>query len=106
MLMDALLGEGVPEDDIQMSPSEAEAVNAALRMGQSDDLILMFGDALTRTWNQITQFRPDSGTPDTDAPLDEVVAIELPDLPSEEMELSAKIMRDERGVFLAPELDD
>ncbi len=106
MLRDALLGEGVPEDAIQMIPSEAEAVSAALRMGHSDDLILIFGDALTRTWNQITQFRPDSEAPDTDAPLDEVVAIELPDLPSDEMELGAKIMRDERGVFLAPELDD
>ncbi len=106
MLRDALLGEGVPEDAIQMIPSEAEAVSAALRMGHSDDLILIFGDALTRTWNQITQFRPDSEAPDMDVPLDEVAAIELPDLPSDEMELGAKIMRDERGVFLAPELDD
>ena len=106
MLRDALLGEGVPEDDIQMIPSEAEAVSAALRMGQSDDLILMFGDALTRTWNQITQFRPDSDESVVELPLDEVVAIELPDLPSDEVKLGAKIMRDERGVFLAPELED
>ena len=66
----------------------------------------MFGDALTRTWNQITQFRPDSEAPGPESPLDEVVAIELPDLPSGEVKLGAKLMRDERGVFLAPELDD
>ena len=106
MLRDALLGQGVPKGDIEMIPSEAEAVSAALRMGQSDDLILMFGDALTRTWNQITQFRPDSESPVSEPALDEVVAIELPDLPSDEVKLGAKIMRDERGVFLAPELDD
>ena len=106
MLRDVLLAEGVPEDAIQTIPSEAESVDAALRMGQSDDLILIFADALTRTWNQITQFRPDSDTPVSELPLDEVVAIELPDLPSDEVKLGGNVMRDERGVFLAPELDD
>ena len=106
MLRDVLLAEGVPEDAIQTIPSEAESVDAALRMGQSDDLILIFADELTRTWNQITQFRPDSDTPVSELPLDEVVAVELPDLPHDEVKLGGNVMRDERGVFLAPELDD
>jgi cyanophycin synthetase len=106
MLRDALIDAGVAEDAIQVIPSEAESVDAALRMGQSDDLILIFGDALTRTWNQITQFRPNSDSPAVEAPLDEIAAIELPDLPSDDVQLGGKVMRDERGVFLAPELGD
>jgi len=106
MLRDKFLEEGVLEDAIQVIPPEAEAVDAALRMGQSDDLILIFGDSLTRTWNQITQFRPDSASPAPEAPDGEVAAVELPELPSDEVQLGGKVMRDERGVFLAPELDD
>lgn len=106
LLRDALLGAGVPEDSIQLVPSEVEAVDTALRMGQSDDLILIFADALTRTWNQITQFGADSHRADAEPPSDELVPAELPDLPSDEVQLGARIMRDERGVYLAPEFDD
>ena len=106
MLRDGLIGEGVSEEAIRSIPSEVESVDAALRMGQSDDLILIFADALDRTWNQITQFRPDSAAPVSASPSDEVRTVELPDLPSDEVKLGGKVMRDERGVFLAPELDD
>jgi cyanophycin synthetase len=106
MLRDALLAAGVSEDAIQIVPSEAEAVDAALRMGRSDDLILIFGDALTRTWNQITQFGADSDRPPTESHTDVVVAAELPDLPSDDVHLGGRIMRDERGVYLAPEISD
>ena len=106
MLKKALIAGGVAEDAIQVVPSEAESVDTALRMGQSDDLILIFGDSLTRTWNQITQFRADADAPAPEAPLDEVAAVELPELPSDEVQLGGKVMRDERGVYLAPELDD
>jgi cyanophycin synthetase len=106
MLRDTLIEEGVLEDAIQVIPTEAESVDAALRMGQSDDLILILGDSLTQTWNQITQFRPDSAAPAAGGPHDEVAVVELPDLPSDEVQLGGKVMRDERGVFLAPELED
>jgi len=106
ILRRSLIEAGVPEDAIQMIPSEPESVDAALRMGQPDDLILIFADALTRTWNQITHFRADSGDPVPESPLEDVMASELPDLPSDEVQLGGKVMRDERGVFLAPELDD
>jgi cyanophycin synthetase len=106
ILRESLMEEGVPEDAIQVVPSEVESVDTALRMGRSDDLILIFGDALTRTWNQITQFRPDADSPTPEAPHDEVAAVELPDLPSDDVQLGGKVMHDERGVFLAPELED
>ncbi len=106
MLAKALLEGGVAEDAIQVIPSEVEAVDTALRMGRSDDLILIFGDSLTRSWNQITQFRPDSAAPVPEVFQDEIAPVELPDLPSDEVQLGGKVMRDERGVFLAPSLDD
>ncbi len=106
ILRNALLEEGVPDDTIQVIPTESDSVDAALRMGQSDDLILIFGDSLTRTWNQITQFRADADAPTSEPPIDEVAAVELPNLPSDDVTLAGKVMRDERGVYLAPELDD
>ena len=106
LLRDALIAGGVEKASIEMVPAEADAVDAALRMGQSDDLVMIFGDSLTRTWNQITQFRPDSDAPVAASPVDEVAPAELPDLPSEDVMLGGKVMRDERGVYLAPEEDD
>ena len=36
------------------------------RMGQPGDLLLIFADALTRSWKQVTKFRP-AGAPDSQA---------------------------------------
>jgi cyanophycin synthetase len=52
-----LMGLGVPEQSISVIPDEQEAIDAALRMGQPGDLLLVFADALTRSWKQITRFR-------------------------------------------------
>ena len=50
---------GVPEEAITIIPDEQEAIDAALRMGQPGDLLLVFADALVRSWKQITKFKPD-----------------------------------------------
>jgi len=55
----ALRATGVPEESISIIPDEQEAIDAALRMGQPGDLLLVFADALVRSWKQITKFRPD-----------------------------------------------
>jgi cyanophycin synthetase len=57
----ALKERGVPHSAISIIPDEQEAIEAALRMGEPGDLILIFADALTRSWKQITKFSP-SGT--------------------------------------------
>ena len=54
----ALMAEGVAKDAISIIPDEQEAIDAALSMGQAGDLLLIFADALTRSWKQITKFRP------------------------------------------------
>jgi cyanophycin synthetase len=52
-----LMALGVPEAAISIIPDEQEAIDAALRMGQPGDLLLVFADALARSWKQITRFR-------------------------------------------------
>lgn len=56
MLRKTLIECGVSDEQIIVIPDEAEAVDAALNMGETDDLVLMFGDNIARTWKQIIYF--------------------------------------------------
>src|SRR3546814_1104561 len=60
---DALRGLGVAEEAISIIPDEQQAVDAALRMGQPGALVLVFADALTRSWKQIIKFTPEGEMP-------------------------------------------
>jgi cyanophycin synthetase len=57
MIAAALRGRGVAESAIELIPDEQAAIEAALRMGQPGDLLLIFADALTRSWKQIIKFK-------------------------------------------------
>ncbi|MGB7737984.1 MAG: cyanophycin synthetase [Steroidobacteraceae bacterium] len=48
---------GVPASAISIIPDEQEAIDAALNMGQPGDLLLIFADALIRSWKQITKYK-------------------------------------------------
>ncbi len=129
----ALRATGVPESAISIIPDEQEAIDAALRMGQAGDLLLIFADALVRSWKQITKFRapgsaPSAGTAEA-APLsaasDAAGRASPKAAPSASAEPSRPpgdaraesipaaaplnlegLIRDERGVRFAPETDD
>jgi cyanophycin synthetase len=60
LLRDALLGAGVPAEQILVIPDEQVATDTALREAQPGDLLLIFGDAITRSWKQVIQFRPEA----------------------------------------------
>jgi cyanophycin synthetase len=99
---------GVAKSAISIIPDEQEAIDAALRMGEPGDLLLVFADALTRSWKQITKFRPaGAAEPVVRAasvhagPLVAEVSQEAPTFTSLE-----GLLRDERGIRLAPEVDD
>src|SRR5207253_1383604 len=47
---------------VSVIPDEQEAITAALNMGEPGDLLLIFADALARSWKQITKFKP-AGVP-------------------------------------------
>lgn len=106
MLKATLVAEGVPEDAIDVVPHEADAIAAALQMGQAGDLLLIFGDDLTRSWKQITKFSPNGNTSVVPSQAEDTPLVDLPELPIEGAEFSGRVLRDERGVYLAPEISD
>ena len=60
MIARVLQARGVPDDALSIIPDEQEAIDAALRMGRQGDLLLVFADALTRSWKQVTKFKPEA----------------------------------------------
>jgi cyanophycin synthetase len=102
MLRETLLANGVPADRAQMIPDEQEAIDAALRMGRPGDVVLIFVDAIARGWKQVTKFQPEAGM----APEKPRQAyVELPPAPEPVM-VDVELVRDERGVRIARDLDD
>ncbi|HMD73757.1 MAG TPA: cyanophycin synthetase [Steroidobacteraceae bacterium] len=61
LLAQVLREAGVPETAIEIIPDEQEAIAAALAMGRHGDLLLVFADALTRSWKQVIKFKPAVG---------------------------------------------
>jgi cyanophycin synthetase len=109
LLRGALLEAGVPAETIELVPEESRAVDRALGMARAGDLVLLFADALQRTWSQVTRFEPEGGRPRRRAE-----AAPEP-LPVEQASGSAGLadgrafVRDSRGVRLAgaePEIAD
>jgi cyanophycin synthetase len=119
----ALQAAGVPASAISIIPDEQEAIEAALQMGAAGDLLLIFADALVRSWKQITKFRPAGSAPARAASQssggmgDEPAASAAPapagpastgraaETQSADFSLEG-LIRDERGVRMAPEIED
>ncbi len=101
----ALQAAGVDKDAISIIPDEQAAIDAGLRMASPGDLLLVFADALVRSWKQIIKFRPE-GAPE--APVAVAAAMPVAEAAFDEASFAALggIMRDERGVFLSRESDD
>ncbi|HEY5725316.1 MAG TPA: Mur ligase family protein, partial [Methylomirabilota bacterium] len=103
LLREALLANGVPAEDILVIPSEEAAVDAALREADPGDLVLIFGDAITRSWKQIIQFRPEAAPPPAErrrvSRPEPVLAAVAPVLEDRRREF----VRDSRGVRIARE---
>jgi cyanophycin synthetase len=110
----ALRAAGVDASAISIIPDEQEAIDAALNMGQPGDLLLVFADALVRSWKQITKFRPAGVAPPAPSPVAEgesslqvaptfETAAAAAPLPALNLE---GLIRDERGIRFAPETDD
>ena len=112
----ALRAAGVPEAAIAMIPDEQEAIEAALQMGAPGDLLLVFADSLVRSWKQITKFRPVGAAPThtvvQHAGANEEEGVVTGAIVPKPVERGANefslegLIRDERGVRLAPEGED
>jgi len=105
MIAEVLRTQGVPDSAITIIPDEQEAIDHALRMGAPGDLLLIFADALTRSWKQVTKFKPDASAPVAEpasrpkplaVPSEEDAAMPASAAP---MDLDAAgFVRDERGL--------
>jgi cyanophycin synthetase len=118
LLRKTLLENGVSADQIEVIPNEADAVDAALKLGAVDDLLLVFGDNIARTWKQIIYFNrpqesadsaepaatPAQTQPSTDSALDplaDAMPVEdAPDIPENMLLGGMRMIRDSRGVRL------
>jgi cyanophycin synthetase len=109
------MAAGVPQQAISIIPDEQEAIAAALEMGRPGDLLLVFADALVRSWKQITKFRPAGAAAapviarsEALAPPPSFAAEPTPGVgDGQPATFSLEgLIRDERGVRLAAEVDD
>ncbi|NUO75312.1 MAG: cyanophycin synthetase [Lysobacter sp.] len=100
----ALQARGVASEAISIIPDEQAAIDSALRMAQPGDLLLVFADALARSWKQIIHFQPEGGVAAATA------RIELPPLEQtlDEAVVAAMegVVRDERGLRFEREESD
>jgi len=124
MIAAVLRAKGVAESAITIIPDEQEAIDAALCMGRSGDLLLIFADALTRSWKQVIKFKAEgvaaarapaaaAGAPaaatrapapaSASEPADEAMAMAAPD---DGALLASGFVRDERGLRFVGEAGD
>ncbi|WDS36180.1 cyanophycin synthetase [Pseudoxanthomonas sp.] len=94
----ALQDAGVASDAITVIPDEQQAVDAALHMGQPGDLLLIFADALARTWKQITKFKPVGDAARVSAPVIETPITQDQDIDDTLAAMLEGMVRDERGL--------
>ncbi|MEP6590205.1 MAG: cyanophycin synthetase [Gemmatimonadota bacterium] len=108
ILARTLAAAGVPAEQIVEIPDEQRAIEHALRSAAPGDLVLIFADALQRSWDQVTGFRPD-GREAFSRNTGEHPIVSPPPAPRREPRVpldGATLVRDERGVRLARENDD
>ncbi|MEO8386062.1 MAG: Mur ligase family protein, partial [Betaproteobacteria bacterium] len=118
MIAKVLRAKGVAETAISIIPDEQAAIDAALKMGKQGDLLMIFADALARSWKQVTKFRPDGTAPssDTDMPTQKAAKPGAGVTSPEEQEVlnragdtsleAAGFIRDERGLRFVKESED
>src|SRR5690606_25523954 len=96
----ALRAAGVADDAVSVIPDEQEAIDAALRMGRPGDLLLVFADALARSWKQVTKFRPEGADDATPKPAPPPLPVAEAGLPVFELD---GLVREARGLAFAPD---
>lgn len=106
MLQARLKERGIAAASVEMVPDEREAVERGLRLAQEDDLLVIFGDNITRCWKQIIHFEPES----TERPAAEsarpVHSFVEEDPEAFKLDPGAELIADERGVRIAARHDE
>jgi cyanophycin synthetase len=94
--------KGISPERIHVIPLESEAVEFALSMGETDDLLLIFGDNCTRTWKQIINFDDKVNDEAASASTTFGTSMEQPSLITDALTVTdGEFITDGRGVRLA-----
>ena len=103
MLQQGLLNHGVDACNISVIADEQKAVETALNMAQEGDLLMVFGDNITRCWKQIIYLKNE---PKTDLEVHPSMESSGGSGMEELLADGDTIIRDERGVRLARNNDE
>jgi cyanophycin synthetase len=106
LLREYLIEAGVEAGDIEVIPSEVEAVDRGLESALPGDLLLIFGDKVKRSWKQIISFSPEAKTGTVESPAKPQAAPERPVVPDLAIGEGQELISDERGVRIAREKEE
>ena len=100
MLQQQLIESGVKKEQTQVIADEVKAIETALQTALEGDLLLIFGDNITRCWKQIIHFSPENQK-SSHVKNDLAVSNVIIDEDEKELIDSMQLIKDERGVRLA-----
>jgi len=96
MLQKGLIDKGIDPSTTAVIPNEVEAIDAALNMAQDNDLVVVFGDSITRSWKQIIHFNDNTTNENTVTP-----QVGPDQKLSSIIDENDTLIRDEKGVRIA-----
>ena len=106
-LLQARLKErGIDADSIEVVADEREAVDRALRQARENDLVVIFGDNITRCWKQIIHFEPEGAERQSVGSARPVHSFVEEDPEAFKLDPGAELIADERGVRIAARHDE
>lgn len=107
LIRDAIHQAGIDDTRLSIIPDEQQAIDAVLRLARPGDLVLVFADAIARSWKQVVHFKPDlPAVPLIDTALEPPPVVVAPEFTEPLFSDDMAVVRDERGVRLAREADD
>jgi cyanophycin synthetase len=101
MIEARLLELGVDRRDVEVITAEHEAVLHALNSASEGDLVVIFGDDITRCWKQIINFEADDDGDSDQGDGKAVTSYVEEDPAAFRLEPGDELIRDERGVRIA-----
>jgi cyanophycin synthetase len=109
MLAKVLRVSGVAESQIEIIADEQQAIDRALHLGRQGDLLLIFADALTRSWKQVIKFKAEGAAVKVAkpaAPVESKPMNAMEDTGESAALLASGAIVDERGVRFQREAED
>ena len=106
LLRKALIENNVAAEQIEIIVDEVEANNAALKLAEAGDIVLILCDAVSRTWKQIIGFSPDKNIQVSSKVASNVTDIDINEYMDFQLDSDTELVRDEKGVHLAREQND